>query len=255
MKTADKLGFIFFPGPKAIAYLSILKKLKIAPAVIIVMKNEHAIPAPNSLTTEYIKNSFFDLNESITQFALHTPSKIIISDATHINDPTLSQELDNQALDTWLFSGGGIIKAALLKKNCRFLHIHPGQLPEVKGSTCFYYSLLINQSLAASAFFMQESLDTGDTLASSQFRVNLGKELLTPAFLDNIIDPWIRAQVLQKLLLNWYSKSKEKLINRTSLPSCRAYYVAHPMLRALAILKTTKHYDAKAEQGVFEIEE
>lgn len=254
MTAFDKLGFIFFPGPKATAYLSVFKKLNTPPSVIIVMKNRHRQPPDKRLTTEVIRDQYFDLNYSIEQFSQTFTTKIIHCDSTHINDEKLKVLLDSLNIENWLFSGGGIIKVALLQHHYRFLHIHPGQLPEVKGSTCFYYSLLMNQSLAASAFFMQEQLDTGEAIAICQFSINLDKETLTPSFLDNIIDPWIRSKTLQKVLAYWEKDKQKTLINRIKIPTNRAYYVAHPILRSLAILKTTQAFNHSHTKGVIEIE-
>jgi len=254
MKIADELGFIFFPGPKAIAYLSVFQSLNIVPAVIIVMKNKFHTAPSKTLITSDIKNQYFDLNYSIEQFAKQFSTKVITCEATHINDENLSHIINTHKMNTWLFSGGGIIKPKLLQQGYQFLHMHPGQLSEIKGSTCFYYSLLVNQSLAASAFFMGEELDTGKTIAISQFSVNLEKEALTPTFMDNIIDPWMRSQTLRKVLLNWDIGITEPLINRLMVPSSRPYYVAHPILRTLALLKTSKAFNPEKKKGVIEID-
>ena len=58
---------------------------------------------------------------------------------------------------------GDIIKnKQLLKKN--LLHSHSGKLPEFKGSTTIYYSILMLNRIFCSTIIMNENIDDGKIL-------------------------------------------------------------------------------------------
>ena len=121
----------------------------------------------------------------------------------------LSQELlRDQPCQTFLYTcGGRVPKGILDMKGIRFLHIHPGVLPQVRGSDGLLWSLLLRGSAGASCFFMSPGLDTGALVATREFgRPHLS---LPPASLDtNLLyqalthcyDPHLRGLLLVQVL-------------------------------------------------------
>jgi hypothetical protein len=247
------IGLLWFPGPRATAYINILKELDIAINVIVVMKNDKG--NIKGLTQEAATNNYsaqyFDVDYSLQQYVEEFGVRIVATSATHINDLTLSEIIFTEHVQDWIFCGGGILKPHLFSKGKRYIHVHPGKLPNFRGSTCFYYSILHDLSLASSAFYMSQKLDDGDNLAITEFNFNLRITEHMPLFFDYILDPWIRALSLKKVLLDMLSENL-KVVNGEPPESNRTYYVMHPILRNLTLKKLNEHYDPKKIEGIFE---
>ncbi|MBI3345966.1 MAG: hypothetical protein HY020_02005 [Burkholderiales bacterium] len=107
-----------------------------------------------------------------------------------------------------LFTGGGLLPATVFEaSNCRFLHIHPGLLPNVKGADGMLWSVLLRARAAASAFYMEPGLDTGAIVRTTEFAA-----LPVPADFASLdiatqyrlfysfVDPMMRAVLLRDLL-------------------------------------------------------
>jgi methionyl-tRNA formyltransferase len=111
--------------------------------------------------------------------------------------------------------------------------------------------MLAESALGATAFLMDEQIDTGSVLARSRFRYNLRVSSAQPLFVDYILDPYIRASTLRKALLarletgQWTGFRQE--------PDDRpAFFVMHPWLRHLAIRRVNASYVETAPEGIFE---
>ncbi|WP_233008764.1 hypothetical protein [Rheinheimera faecalis] len=245
-------GFILFPGMRSWAYLQVLHKLQLDPALIIVMQNTKRPKLATDIDAEWVTQSFFNPDYHLEHYLSEHKVKVQMINSESINDTELLQQLNKSGIKRWLFSGGGIIKKHLFEHGHKFLHVHPGQLPQVKGSTCFYYSLLCDQSLAASSFWMTPELDAGEALHISHFKVNLPKERLSPGFVDQILDPWIRARCLYNTLKPGIRPTSEQQLP-VQAPSSRPCYVMHPVLRALALRKTIGSFDKDKEIGIIEL--
>jgi len=131
-----------------------------------------------------------------------------------------------------LFSGKGIVSASLTE-NFSLIHIHPGKLPEYRGSTTLYYSILRENSLTASAFIMAQGIDTGEVIAE----VTIAIADIFQYDLDYLVDPMIRTVVLVRLLLNYQKKEKLQSLKQQSKNE-RTYYKIHPVLRHIVQRKT-----------------
>lgn len=87
-----------------------------------------------------------------------------------INDPRLKLALAQGEKGAVLFTGGGIIKPDLLDTpGFRFLHVHPGFLPDVAGADGLLWSLKVRGRIGMSAFYMAPSLDGGDLIARREY--------------------------------------------------------------------------------------
>ena len=145
---------------------------------------------------------------------------------------SLVAELNTKLILVSVYAGQ-ILKEKILSLKKYFLHIHGGILPEYRGSTTMYYSLLASNTIGASAIFLNQGIDTGDILYTKEYRTTFKSELL-----DLIYDPLIRADVLinafKKLRLNQYDVKKQK--SNTG----EDYFVIHPVLKHMAILRKIK---------------
>lgn len=126
-----------------------------------------------------------------------------------LSDPALLDTLRSlPARSTLLFTGGGMVPAGLLSlPNCRFLHVHPGVLPNVRGADGLLWSVLLRGTPGATAFYMSPGLDTGDIV----HKQNLALPALPASFaaldaatryrmLYAFLDPVLRAVLLLQVL-------------------------------------------------------
>lgn len=266
-------GLIYFPSPRAAAYMQVLASINNLPKQIIIMQSDRLQRSRKIISDHKLANTFFDLNVDIEAFCIANNlsfTKLLTKD---INSPEISATLQDSALTHWIFTGGGILQSSLFSLGKQFWHWHPGNLPEVKGSTCFYYSLLHDQQLIVSAFRMNDQIDAGEPAKRSSFRLNIHPDNLTTAFVDVIVDPWIRALCLRECLKNKHfftsaqvndsdDLASKTVSNETIIPAVqdrnnaaavftdRPCYIIHPLLRWMAIEKINADFDAKKPESI-----
>ncbi|GAA5522416.1 hypothetical protein LQ318_11760 [Aliifodinibius salicampi] len=162
----------------------------------------------------------------------------------HINDEKLKAFLRDSVEEKYtIFCGGGILRRPILNCGKKFIHIHPGLVPDVRGADCLLWSALVQNQIGMSAFFMNAGIDTGDVIGqrsyplphfdidSKQLGPNVTRDLLI-----NYVDPHYRAHLLGNLFdkaLNpdsWASTSQD-------LSEGKSYYFMHDALLPQAINK------------------
>jgi methionyl-tRNA formyltransferase len=228
----NELGIILTPGNRSKAYLSILLKNKIDIDKIIFMNNgnEKIEYAPQEI--EMGKNLGFDISKSVKQILIENKLNYTEFPFVDINNKDLIQFVKTSPIKYFIFTGGGILKNEILNCGSKFIHIHPGWVPNYKGSTCFYYSILQENYVGVTAFLMDVLLDTGDIIHQKKFTKP------DTIYLDNIYDPYIRAETLLELL-------KLKLLKNNSFTKQNpnegeTFFVIHPVLKHIAILDCEK---------------
>lgn len=130
----------------------------------------------------------------------------------------------------FIFSGypGEIVKnEILLKKN--FFHCHPGKLPEFKGSTTIYYTLLLKKNIYCSVIKISSKIDSGEIFFERKFNKPLNKIAIEKKFDDKIRSITICEFLKKKKLKKIKYKSPKKYLS--------SYYICHPLLRQLIIKK------------------
>ncbi|OHA20370.1 MAG: hypothetical protein A2849_01170 [Candidatus Taylorbacteria bacterium RIFCSPHIGHO2_01_FULL_51_15] len=167
-------------------------------------------------------------------------------------DPALYQALLRLKYKTLLFTGGGLVPAALLSiPGIRFLHVHPGTLPFVRGADGLLWSILTRGFPGASCFYMQPGLDMGDVIETKDlpnivFPLRGIKRPPDPTLyraLFSYYDPLLRADFLAAIL----AKSKDMdLANLSSsvqeLSVGITYHFMHEKLRHRALQKLFPSY-------------
>lgn len=124
-------------------------------------------------------------------------------------DKRLLDYLTGEQQSAILFTGGGILPEKLLAlPQLKFLHIHPGFLPDIRGADCALWSTLLTGHTSATCFYMSPGIDTGDIILScwlpkleiltNNKNIDLASQYRA---VYSFIDPWVRAFVLRKLLL------------------------------------------------------
>ena len=129
-----------------------------------------------------------------------------------------------------VFSGtpGYIIKDSRFLKKIDLIHCHPGKLPQFKGSTTIYYSLLKNKKINCSSIILNNKLDSGKILLIKRFK--LPRNIQT---IDKDYDDLIRSKTLISTLKNLKKLKAKKINNRVDDP----YFVIHPVLRSIVFKK------------------
>lgn len=151
----------------------------------------------------------------------------------NINHHSVIDFLRNKDLPKiYIYSGyaGVILGKEILSLEKKFLHVHGGYLPEYKGSTTFYYSILQEKYVGYSAIFLSEKIDSGPILLRKKFPIPINSEDF-----DHIEDPKMRAALLIEVLLRFIETRRweeEQIINIKT----PYYFVIHPVLKNLAIV-------------------
>lgn len=155
--------------------------------------------------------------------------------ATTVNDDINVIELLKKLQPSLvIYSGfGGQIVGDAALDTAPFLHAHSGWLPEYRGSTTLYYSLLRENRCAVSAILLENEIDTGVIVARKHFPApSYGTDL------DYLYDSAIRAHVIVHALKDWKVGRRFSVQERQSPAVGDTYYIIHPLLKHMAICST-----------------
>lgn len=191
-----------------------------------------------------------DLKSCLDMYKDKDISRMVVNG---INDKKLASHLEFQlgAENTILFTGGGILRGEILDiENIKFIHIHPGIVPEIRGADCLYWSLLLRNKAGYSAFYMNKGIDTGDIITTNEYIFNLSKinldgysnnELYTA--LLTYYDPVLRI----KTFIDFIKEDESVLDDLYDLPYIkqkkeegRMYFYMHDELRNFVLNQVKK---------------
>ncbi len=143
-----------------------------------------------------------------------------------LKDPKLLSFINKQNPSVYLFTGGGIMPKSFFDvKNAKFIHIHPGYLPDIRGADCLLWSIMLADHPSGTSFFMNNGIDTGDIINATFLpKINLPSEVsqlnkkMIYRLLYSFVDPWVRSVVLRETLkstnyfenINKYSQKIEQ---------------------------------------------
>lgn len=237
----NNLGMIVQDTLRTRAYLQMLLYPGLNPAKVIIIENQKDKDA----LEKHFNNPFFQANESVQETLIKANIPFEIVQSENFNTPQVVEALRRQKEKYYIFSGSGILKEEILSTGKKLIHVHPGWLPDFRGSTCFLYSLLSQAKCHATAFFMEAEIDTGKVIIKEKF--------LPPSpdlDIDRVYDPVIRAKLLVKVC---QKLAKERVLEGKAQDSSsgETYYVMHPVLRVivdcyykygLKVIKETKFF-------------
>ena len=160
-------------------------------------------------------------------------------------DPRLARALQGTPPGTVLYTGGGILPPELLGiEGLRFLHVHPGFLPHVRGADGLLWSMLVRGSPAASCFYMEEDIDTGDIVAATEYEpMRFTLECMTRPDDDTLyralfsyVDPLLRARLLVENVLTCGMDDLRRIPSQPQSTSLGVvFHFMHPSLRREAL--------------------
>lgn len=161
----------------------------------------------------------------------------------NLRDPALLNYVDGETDKTFLYTGGGIVPATLLAvPNSRFIHVHPGFLPDIRGADGLLWSILTKRRPSASAFYMAPGIDTGNIIAAHWLpdvhaHIDAGIDTLTRYRMAYaLIDPWVRCRVLRDLIENNMAFENIPATAQDEMDGT-TYHFMHDQLRRMALDK------------------
>ncbi len=181
----------------------------------------------------YQKFSFSDFGASYSE---------VVTDG--YQDPSLVDRINKLPGKHLLFTGGGIVPEKLLtRSNKKFVHVHPGFLPEVRGADGLLWSALSREKLGASVFFLDAGIDTGEVLYRQEVTpialplpLNETSDNNLYRTLFSFYDPLLRAVTLTNFLMR-----HPEITNVTPTPQATdigtTFHFMHPRVRAAALQK------------------
>jgi len=164
--------------------------------------------------------------KSLTYFC----SNIEVLLIKNLRDTLLKDCLQQFPRSTLLYTGGGIVPKDLLDiSNIKFIHIHPGFLPSLRGADCFLWSVLLHGRASASCFYMNDGIDTGNIILAAwlpriSFEISRNEFDLMTLYrsIYSYLDPWVRSFVLRQVIerysdSNFYSISASTQLNNDGI--------------------------------------
>lgn len=156
--------------------------------------------------------------------------------AENVNDIFVHTAIERVKPHLVIYSGYGaqLVGKKLLRMSIPFLHIHAGWLPDYRGSTTTYYSILREKKCGVSAILLDTEIDTGSIVERRWYPVPpSGTDI------DHAYDSAIRADLLVDVLSEWSRNGAFKSLVRQDMEEGTVYYVIHPVLKHLALLSLT----------------
>jgi methionyl-tRNA formyltransferase len=156
-----------------------------------------------------------------------------VSPNSDINSNEVLTLISNRLELVFIFSGfgGALLGDNVLSSGKKFLHIHGGYLPDYKGSTTNYYSLINENTIGASSLFLTKEIDCGPVLLRKKFSPPKNRTEI-----DHIYDSEARAKVLIETL-EYYVESGSFNFELENNQGGETFYIIHPVLKHLSILQ------------------
>ncbi len=188
--------------------------------------------------------ALYDDMYSAFSYDEHADSVVRVAAASY-KEPVLAGALRGAGAQTVLFTGGGIVPASLFElPGTRFVHVHTGYLPHVRGADVLLWSLLARGRPGVSAFFMTPGLDDGDVLAARELdpleiRLPPGPRLDDDTLyraLFSFVDPLLRAELLVSDVLEPAATDLDALHGTPQdLSTGITYHFMHRVVRSRAL--------------------
>lgn len=159
-----------------------------------------------------------------------------VSPNSDINSNEVLTIISDRVESVFIFSGyGGVLLGDdILSSGKKFLHIHGGYLPDYKGSTTNYFSLINENKIGASSLFLTNEIDCGPVLLRKKFTPPENRTEI-----DHVYDSKARAKVLIKTL-QLYVESGSFNFELENNKGGETFYIIHPVLKHLSILQGGK---------------
>lgn len=224
------------PGARSRAYVQALVAAGLAPERVVLMGDEVETTigrGPEGCAAVRLP----DPDEPVPVTCARAGIPLGLCEVSNVNDPAVVELLKAAAPRVVIYSGWGgqIVSAGLLGLGFPFLHLHSGDLPDYRGSTTIYYTLLHRTQPGVTAILLDPTIDTGPIIARRQYPP-------PPSGLDidRIYDPAIRADLLVRVMAEYARTGALPVASPQQTGEGMTYYVIHPVLKHLAILSLSR---------------
>jgi methionyl-tRNA formyltransferase len=214
----NNFSIIISNTSRSYQYLKQLKKNKLIPKNIVYLND-----GSNNPMAEKIKsNKFF------------FPEIIVKSFNTNYINKNVAKFLLSKDIFYIIYSGypGVIERNKKILKLKKLIHSHSGKLPQYRGSTTIYYSILKEKKIYCSTIILNNNLDCGNILLIKKYPIPQKISQI-----DKDYDDKIRANNIVYTLKNFKKFKMTKKNTKKNNP----YYVIHPILRSLVFRKYAKN--------------
>ena len=245
MRLAD-VGMIAADTSRSKAYLQALSRHNLLPAHVLVLSNPSSKPAAGQMavannglrqntggeTDQCWSEMGFDVLESLDDTLRRMGVAAQVINCTDINRVEVVEKVRTMREPVMIYSGYGgvLLKEEIFSTGKRFLHVHGGYLPDYKGSTTNYYSLLVEGTLGASSLFLSAEIDSGPVLRRRKFPAPADR-----VSIDHVYDSAARARVPLETL-EAYVEDGEWRFELPENAGGETYYIIPPVLKHIAIL-------------------
>jgi methionyl-tRNA formyltransferase len=156
-----------------------------------------------------------------------------IAPNSDINSQEVITLISNRLESVFIFSGfgGALLRNDILSIGKKFLHVHGGYLPNYKGSTTNYYSLINENTVGASSIFLTKDIDCGPILLRKKFPPPKDRTEI-----DHVYDSKVRSIVLIDTLKKYITSGAWEF-DLESNKGGETFYIIHPVLKHIAILR------------------
>lgn len=249
-----KLSLIFEDNPISRCYIKIFQENSIVLENLIILDGKFFLPRSLSLSLSFNQNNYWPLKflkekeylflshqiEDYFNFPrnfckdmylfknIYSASKIkLFTNNKSINNESSIKIIKECDADLFLNTGKQIYKK-ILDTNKKFIHIHPGFLPEIKGADGSLWHIKKQSNIGVSSFFMNKKIDEGSIIERE-------KLLLPNFFLKNyknmnlktiyrlwfsFFDPLLRGWHLKNLI----KKNKIAVMNNQNNEGSSQYF-------------------------------
>ena len=221
----NKVAMVAADTTRTKYYLRELIRNKFFPTYVLLLLNynEKLLPGQDSGESE----------RELVELLKNAGIEYDISPNSDINSNEVLTIISNRVEPVFIFSGfGGVLLGDdILSIGKKFLHIHGGYLPDYKGSTTNYYSLINENTIGASSMFLTKEIDCGPVLLRKKFSPPKNRTEI-----DHIYDSEARAKVLIETL-EYYVESGSFNFELENNKGGETFYIIHPVLKHLSILQ------------------
>ena len=223
MRLTD-IGMIAADTSRTLIYLRELIENDLIPAYILVLLSPGKVLLPGQ--------EIYDSQDQLITMLCEANIEYDISTNHDINSEEVISVLSARSEVIFIYSGFGgvLLREEILSMGKDFLHVHGGYLPNYKGSTTNYYSLIEENTIGASSIFLTEDIDCGPIIMRRKFPAPAEREKL-----DHIYDSECRASVLIETLAAYTRNGSFKFDLESNIGG-QTFYVIHPVLKHIAIL-------------------
>lgn len=226
MKLED-IGIVLTPTFRAAAYLQNLIENDLIPGYALIIEGKKGMNMDKIEKENH--HIFFKKFKDFEKLLKEHNIEYQKIQADNCNEKKVIDTLKKRDEKYMIYTGGGILKEAILSIGKKFIHVHPGLVPDYRGSTCMYYSILNENKCGATAFFMSLGLDLGEVLGKKEFEKPKTKNI------DYEYDCYIRSSLLVDVIKN-YGKHKKFETYKQDSAKGKNFYIIHPVLKHISIL-------------------